>query len=50
MGCFETAFHSSVPLRRQFYAVPYDWYEKHGVRRYGFHGASHRYAAEKVMT
>ncbi len=50
MGCFETAFHSSVPLRRQFYAVPYDWYEKHGVRRYEFHDASYRYAAEKVMT
>ncbi|MEW6754146.1 MAG: acetate/propionate family kinase [Candidatus Latescibacterota bacterium] len=48
VGCFESAFHGSVPLRRLLYAVPYEWYEKYGVRRYGFHGASHRYAAEKV--
>ena len=48
IGCFESAFHGQVALRRQLYAVPYAWYEKYGVRRYGFHGASHRYAAEKV--
>jgi acetate kinase len=48
VGCFETAFHGTMPLRRQLYAVPYDWYENYGVRRYGFHGASHRYAAERV--
>jgi acetate kinase len=48
VGCFESAFHGQVPLRRQLYAVPYAWYEKYGVRRYGFHGASHRYAAEYV--
>jgi len=49
VGCFETAFHGQMPMRRQLYAVPYSWYEKYGVRRYGFHGASHRYAAEKVL-
>ena len=49
VGCFESAFHSGTPLRRQLYAVPYAWYEKYGVRRYGFHGASHRYASEKVV-
>ena len=49
VGCFESAFHGQVPRRRQFYAVPYAWYEKYGVRRYGFHGASHRYASEKVI-
>ncbi|MFA6108924.1 MAG: acetate/propionate family kinase [Candidatus Latescibacterota bacterium] len=49
VGCFESAFHGQAPLRRQLYAVPYEWYEKYGVRRYGFHGASHRYAAEKVI-
>lgn len=49
VGCFESAFHGKAPLRRQLYAVPYAWYEKYGVRRYGFHGASHRYAAEKVI-
>ena len=48
VGCFETAFHGNMPHRRKFYAVPYQWYEKYGVQRYGFHGASHRYAAEKV--
>ena len=49
VGCFETAFHGTAPLRRQLYAVPYEWYEEYGVKRYGFHGASHRYAAEKVI-
>lgn len=49
VGCFESAFHGTAPRRRQLYAVPYEWYEKYGVRRYGFHGASHRYAAEKVI-
>jgi acetate kinase len=49
IGCFETAFHGTAPLRRQLYAVPYEWYEKHGIKRYGFHGASHRYAVEKVL-
>jgi acetate kinase len=48
VGCFESAFHGQSPLRRQLYGVPYEWYQKYGVRRYGFHGASHRYAAEKV--
>ncbi|NKB66545.1 MAG: acetate/propionate family kinase [Candidatus Latescibacteria bacterium] len=49
IGCFESAFHGQMPLRRQLYAVPYEWYERYGVKRYGFHGASHRFAAEKVL-
>jgi acetate kinase len=49
VGCFESAFHGQMPRRRQLYAVPYEWCEKYGVRRYGFHGASHRYASEKVI-
>jgi acetate kinase len=49
VGCFESAFHGNMPLRRQLYAVPYEWYEKYGIKRYGFHGASHRYAAEKII-
>lgn len=49
VGCFEPAFHGQAPLRRQLYAVPWHWYEDYGIRRYGFHGASHRYAAEKVI-
>ncbi|MXW81399.1 MAG: acetate/propionate family kinase, partial [Gemmatimonadetes bacterium] len=49
VGCFETAFHGAMPQRRKMYAVPYAWYEQYGIQRYGFHGASHRYAAEKVV-
>ena len=49
IGCFEPAFHGSAPLRRQLYAIPRHWHEDYGIRRYGFHGASHRYAAEKVI-
>ena len=49
VGCFEPAFHGNAPLRRQLYAVPWHWYEDYGIRRYGFHGASHRYASEKVI-
>ena len=49
VGCFETAFHGNAPLRRQMYAVPYNWYKDYGIMRYGFHGASHCFAAEKVV-
>jgi acetate kinase len=49
IGCFEPAFHGQTPLRRQLYAVPWHWYEDYGIKRYGFHGASHRYAAEQVI-
>jgi acetate kinase len=49
IGCFETAFHGSMPERRKLYAIPSQWHDKYGIRRYGFHGASHRYAAEKVI-
>src|SRR3984957_15421283 len=45
---FETAFHQTIPAARQTYAIPWEWTEKLGIRRYGFHGASHRYAAERV--
>lgn len=48
VACFETAFHSSIPLSRQVYGVPFEWVEKHGVRRYGFHGASHSYIAHRM--
>ncbi|MBT3343559.1 MAG: acetate/propionate family kinase [Gemmatimonadetes bacterium] len=49
VGCFEPAFHGQAPLRRQLYAIPQKWEQEYGIRRYGFHGASHRYAAEKVI-
>jgi acetate kinase len=48
VGSFETAFHKDIPEYAALYGVPYAWREKHGVRRYGFHGASHRYLAERV--
>ena len=48
VACFETAFHSTIPEARQTYAIPHDWTEKLGIRRYGFHGASHRYIATRM--
>jgi len=47
VAAFETGFHQSIPNRNRFYGVPYEWAEKFGVRRYGFHGASHRYIATR---
>ena len=46
VGCFETAFHRTIPLERKLYGVPYEWYEKYGVQRLGYHGASHGYIAD----
>jgi acetate kinase len=48
VAAFETAFHQTIPLSRQIYAIPQEWTEKLGIRRYGFHGASHRYIATRV--
>src|SRR5687767_9293105 len=48
VAAFETAFHQSIPLARQVYAIPHEWTEKLGIRRYGFHGASHRYIATRM--
>ena len=45
VAVFDTAFHQSMPARAYLYAVPYELYERHGVRRYGFHGSSHGYVA-----
>lgn len=47
-GVFDTAFHQTMPDYAYMYAVPYDLYERYGVRRYGFHGTSHRYVSERV--
>ena len=46
VGVFETAFHRDIPLERKLYGVPYEWYEKYGVQRLGYHGASHGYIAD----
>ncbi|MBV8895376.1 MAG: acetate kinase [Acidobacteriaceae bacterium] len=47
VAVFDTAFHCTIPRHASLYAVPYEWYEKYGVRRYGFHGTSHRYIAHR---
>lgn len=46
IGVFETAFHKDIPIERKLYGVPYEWYEKYGIQRLGFHGASHGYIAQ----
>lgn len=48
VAAFETAFHSTMPDYAYICSVPYEWYEDYGVRRYGFHGASFRYIAERT--
>jgi acetate kinase len=45
VAVFDTAFHQTMPPRAYLYAVPYELYQEHGIRRYGFHGTSHRYLA-----
>ena len=48
MAAFETDFHATIPDRNRYYAIPYEWAEKGLVRRWGFHGASHRYIATRT--
>ena len=48
VGVFDTAFHQTMPDYAYMYALPYEMYEKYGVRRYGFHGTSHRYVSQRV--
>ncbi|MGI6219577.1 MAG: acetate kinase [Bacteroidaceae bacterium] len=48
VGVYDTAFHQTMPAKAYMYAVPYELYEKYGVRRYGFHGTSHRYVSQRV--
>lgn len=45
---FDNAFHSTMPDYAYLYAIPYEWYSKYHVRRYGFHGTSHRYVSQRV--
>jgi acetate kinase len=49
VAVFDTAFHQTMPPRAYLYAVPYEWFEKHEVRRYGFHGTSHRYVSQQAV-
>ncbi len=48
VAAFETAFHDSILPAQRLYAVPMEWATRHGIRRWGFHGASHRYIAERT--
>ena len=48
VGVFDTAFHQTMPDYAYMYAIPHELYEKYGVRRYGFHGTSHRYVSKRV--
>lgn len=45
---FDTAFHATMPAKAYMYALPYEYYEKYGVRRYGFHGTSHKFVSHRV--
>ena len=47
IAVFDTAFHQTMPPKAYMYALPYEFYEKHGVRRYGFHGTSHSYVSKR---
>ncbi|MGM0471083.1 MAG: acetate kinase [Bacillota bacterium] len=48
VAVFDTAFHQSMPETSYVYALPYEWYEEHQVRRYGFHGTSHKYVTQRA--
>ncbi len=47
VAVFDTAFHAKMPKKAYIYAIPYEYYTKYGIRRYGFHGTSHRYVSEQ---
>lgn len=48
VAAFETGFHQTIPAARQYYAAPFEWAEKYQVKRWGFHGASHRYIGTRM--
>ncbi len=48
VAVFDTAFHSTMPPKAYMYPIPYEFYEKYGIRRYGFHGTSHRYVSGRA--
>ncbi|MBQ4382282.1 MAG: acetate kinase, partial [Oscillospiraceae bacterium] len=49
VAVFDTAFHMTMPPKAYIYAIPYEYYEKDNVRRYGFHGTSHRYVSQRCL-
>ena len=48
VGVFDTAFHQTIPKERYIYPIPYEYYEKYSVRKYGFHGTSHMYVSRRL--
>jgi len=48
VAAFETGFHQTIPDRNQYYPIPWDWAEQHHVKRFGFHGASHRFIVQRI--
>ena len=48
VGVFDTAFHQSIPKERYIYPIPYEYYKKYGIRKYGFHGTSHMYISQRL--
>src|SRR5699024_4764863 len=48
VAVFDTAFHQTMPEKSYIYSLPYEYYEKYGIRKYGFHGTSHKYVAQKA--
>ena len=48
VGVFDTAFHQTMPKQNYIYPIPYEYYEKYGIRKYGFHGTSHQYVSKRV--
>ncbi|HRX64216.1 MAG TPA: acetate kinase [Candidatus Absconditabacterales bacterium] len=48
VGVFDTAFHQTIPQENYIYAIPYKYYKKYGIRKYGFHGTSHKYVSHRA--
>ncbi len=48
VGVFDTAFHQTLPKERYIYPIPYEYYKKYGIRKYGFHGTSHMYVSQRL--
>ena len=48
VGVFDTAFHASIPKDKYIYPIPYEYYKKYGIRKYGFHGTSHMYVSQRL--
>ena len=48
VAVFDTAFHQTMPPEHYMYALPYEYYEKYKIRRYGFHGTSHKYVSQQA--